>query len=134
MSEPKFGTPNMMSKADKARLDKASLISLMSDCKFKHGAVIVKNGNTVAVGINYQVNDPAFLDDDVAAVHAAIHAEVAALNACKKMDLNGAVLYVARTSKRGEEMMSRPCENCQKAIKARGIKKIFYTIDSEMDI
>lgn len=133
MSEMKFNSGGM-SKANKRYLDKALTVSALSDCKFKHGAVIVKSGRTIAVGINYDVNDPFFLDDEVAVEHAAVHAEVAALNACKKTDLKGAVIYVARRNRKGDPMMSRPCERCQKAIKARGIKKVFYTIDSEMDL
>lgn len=133
MSQPKFSN-QIMSNRDKRILDKALHLSELSDCKFKHGAIIVKNGNVISVGINYQINDPAFLDDEVAVDHAAIHAEVAALNAAKKVNLQGAVIYIARRNKSGDPMMSRPCAKCQKAISARGIKKVFYTIDSSMDL
>lgn len=123
-----------MSKSDKKYLDQACELATMSDCNYKHGAVIRKSGKTISVGINHGVNDPAYLTDEVAAEHAAVHAEVAALNACRKVDLNGATIYVARVIKNGEPRMSKPCKRCQEALKARGIRKVFYTIDNEMDI
>lgn len=125
---------NVLSKANQYYLDKACELASLSDCRFKHGAIIRKAGNTIAVGINYGVNDPKYLDDEVAAEHAAVHAEVAALNACKKANLEGATIYVARVSKNDEPRMSKPCENCQKALKARGVKKVFYTIDNTMEL
>lgn len=123
-----------ISNSDRQALNKAITVAELSDCHFRHGAVIRKNGNTVAVGVNYNINDPAFLDNDVAAEHAAVHAEVAALNACKKMNLSGATLYVARINKNGEPRMSKPCARCQKAIRERGIKKVIYTIENVIDL
>lgn len=128
----KFATK--MSKKDKHFLDRAIEVAKIPTCKFKHGAIIVKNGNPLGVGINHTINDPYFLTDEVAAKHAAVHAEVAALTACKKSNVEGATIYVARVLKNGEPRMSKPCVACQNALKAAGIKKVFYTIDSEMDL
>lgn len=123
-----------LSKSNQYYLDKACDLASMSDCRFKHGAIIRKAGHTISVGINYGVNDPKYLDDEVAVDHAAVHAEVAALNACRKVDLRGASIYVARVLKNGEPRMSKPCENCQKALKERGVKKVYYTIDNSMEL
>lgn len=124
----------IMSKSDQKYLAQAVDLAKMSECNYKHGAVIRKSGKTISVGVNYGVNDPAYLSDEVAAEHAAIHAEVAAMNAARKVDLNGATIYVARVIKNGEPRMSKPCERCQKALKERGIRKVFYTLDNEMDL
>lgn len=124
-----LNNPAFLSQRDRRNLDRAIELAKLSDCRYRHGAVIVKHGKTVSVGINATINDPRFLDDPTAAIHAAIHAEVAALNAIRKVDLRGATIYVARVSKRGEPMMSMPCARCQKALTARGVKKIVYTID-----
>lgn len=123
-----------LSKSDQRFLDKACVLADNSDCHFRHGAILRKSGKTLAVGINYDVNDPAYLEDDVAATHASVHAEIAALNACKKANVVGSTIYVARISKAGEPAMSKPCENCAKALKEAGVKKVFYTIDSEMEL
>lgn len=123
-----------MYKSDRKYLDQAIELAQISDCKYRHGAIIRKSGKTIAVGVNYTVNDPAYLDDDVAVEHTAVHAEVAALNSCRKVDLQGATIYVARVSARNEPRMSKPCERCQKALKERGVRKVFYTIENEMDL
>lgn len=86
------------------------------------------------MGINRQINDPAFLDDPTAAIHAGIHAEVAALMASRKVDLNGATIYVARVNKKNEPVMSKPCQRCQDKLAARGVKKVFYTVDSSLTL
>jgi len=56
------------------------------------------------------------------------HAEAAAIRRCGKADLRNAILYVSRVNNMGQEMMSKPCENCQQEIKRAGIRKIVYTI------
>ena len=121
--------PEIMSKSDRYYLDKATALAELSDNKFRHGAVIRKNGKTISVGINHTINDPSMLDDATAATNAAVHAEVAALNACRKTNLKGATIYVARISKKGEPRMSKPCLRCQAALRERGVKKIFYTLE-----
>lgn len=123
-----------LSKSNLYYLDQAVELAKLSTEAFKHGAIIRKAGNTVAVGINYTINDPAYLEDEIAISHAAIHAEIAALNAARKVDLNGATIYVARVIKNGELRMSKPCENCQAELINRGVKKVIYTVESSMNL
>lgn len=55
------------------------------------------------------------------------HAEGRAL---RKMD-RGGVLYVARISRKDNSfVMSRPCPLCQAKIKAKKIKKVYYSINN----
>lgn len=127
----KFRKP--LSKKHNSLLNRALELSKLSTySKFKHGAIIVKGGHTIAVGVNRLTNHPDHVEDPK--VQSSVHAEIAALNACRKTDLNGASIYVARIYKSGEPAMSKPCENCQKALRERGIKKVYYTIDSSMDL
>ena len=131
----KFG--GAMSKKSRYFLDKAIKLSRLSDYpQFKHGAVITKNGNVLGMGVNRMVNNPGSIsDDEVAKKHASIHAEVAALKACGKANLTGATIYVARTSRIfSRPAMSKPCENCQEALREAGIKRVYYTIDSTMEL
>jgi tRNA(Arg) A34 adenosine deaminase TadA len=98
-----------------------------SEENMKHGCVIVLGGSVQAVGVNKRTNDPY--------THKQLHwlsehAEMAALRRCKRT--KGAVLYVARVNKRGEERMSKPCPKCAKLLKDAGIKKVVYTIDSSL--
>lgn len=64
-----------------------------------------------------------------------IHSEISALKSCRG-STKGAVIYNARISNTKDKypMMSKPCKDCQKALKEAGIKKVFYTINSEMEL
>jgi len=74
------------------------------------GAVIVKDGEIVATGVN-----SVTIDNDPTA-----HAEVSAIrNACKKLDsfkLDGCIVYSS----------CEPCPMCLSALYWAGVKKIFY--------
>lgn len=103
-----------------------------SACNQKHGAVIVVGGRTIGLGANSSRNSPDCVPDPK--TQAAVHAEIAALKACGRSRVAGGTIYVARVGKNRQPMMSRPCVNCQKALKKAGIKKIVYTISSEMTL
>lgn len=86
----------------------------------------------LGIGINKMRNDPNQVKNPK--VNSSVHAEVAAIRDAGRTNLQGGVLIVARVSPKGEQAMSKPCVNCQKALKDAGIKKVYYTIESEMDL
>lgn len=60
-----------------------------------------------------------------------VHAES---RIARRLDV-GAVVYVARMLRRGEMAMARPCSACEKALRSRGVKRVYYTIsDNEFGI
>ena len=64
-------------------------------------------------------------------VQLAAHAEA---RLARKIDY-GSVVYVARTLKSGEIAMARPCDRCYAVLKAKGVNKIYYTVnDSEYGV
>lgn len=96
----------------------------------RHGSVIYKGGRLISCGINrnkyheeygisYNVPPPS------------VHAEEKAINIALSngADLKGAIIYVARTSKRGYPAISKPCPKCEKLIREHNIKKVVYTED-----
>jgi tRNA(Arg) A34 adenosine deaminase TadA len=88
-----------------------------------HGAVLERGGVIIAVGINQdEVKSPKHS-------HFSTHAEVAAIIKAGEA-ARGATLYVARV-KKSKAAMSKPCPNCQLAIKIAGIRKVFYSIDGD---
>ena len=104
-------------------------IARLSTCRQQHGALIVKGGRVVAVGVNHFRNHPKYVHSDY-----STHAEIAALKACSDIDLSNATIYVARVTQGGRISMSKPCAECSKALAIKGIKKIVYTVDSVMDV
>ena len=59
----------------------------------------------------------------------AIHAEISCITSIKKEDVDWSKveLYVYRKMTKQPFGMARPCPACMAMIKAKGIKKIFYT-------
>lgn len=83
-------------------------------------------------GVNKDRNNPEFIKCGPA--DYAVHAEIAALRSCGNTPVKGGTLYVARVGGTGEARMSKPCPRCQKALREAGIKKVVYTIESQMSL
>lgn len=122
-----FPVKDALSRKQRSFLDVAVRLAESSEVSFKHGAVIVKGGSVQSVGVNKWKNPmkpdfpPADYDPTV-----SVHAEIDALSRCG--DPRGATIYVARVNKSGEERMSRPCIDCEKALIKAGVKKVIYTL------
>ena len=91
----------------------------------KHGAVVVKSGRVMAVGINKWRNHPSIIEQSKVKHECSVHAEVDAIS--RVNNARGATIYVARVNNSGEPLLSRPCDNCYTAILDAGISKIIYT-------
>jgi deoxycytidylate deaminase len=120
---PDITVDKLSNKKNKFLTD-AFALAHMSTCRCKHGAIVVKHGSAVSVGINRNINDPHYVDN---LDRLSIHAEEAAIRACNG-ETNGAIIFVAR-SKKGKASLSKPCRRCQKLLKEAGIKRAYYTID-----
>lgn len=58
-----------------------------------------------------------------------LHAEIDAIRNCLRCgdDPEGGTMYVARVLKNGKPALAKPCEGCQRAIVAFGIRDVFWT-------
>ncbi len=63
----------------------------------------------------------------VGCIQLDAHAEA---RLARKLDY-GSVVYVARTLKNGEIAMARPCARCYAVLKAKGVARIYYTINEK---
>lgn len=115
-----------LSNRDRSFLSLAMELSLKSDMKQRHGAVIVRSGRVLAHGWNLLKNDPNNISNEHLERFCSVHAEAMAIARCKKAV--GATIYIAR-NKSGRERFSKPCDNCEKAIKEAGIARVVYTTD-----
>lgn len=120
-----------LSNRDVAYLKVALALAETSECRMRHGAVVVRGGSVIATGVNRHRNHPLVLSTlDDARTQASTHAEI---NALKHIDIyrpvtNGAVIYIARVNKQGKPMMSRPCNQCFISLMEYGIKEVVYTL------
>jgi len=96
----------------------------MSTQSQRHGAILMRSGSVLSVGINTFRNHPDNVTDPKR--EASIHAEIAALRAYgMREDLRGTRLYVARINRAGQSMYSRPCANCQAVLDSLGVIAIW---------
>jgi deoxycytidylate deaminase len=115
-----------MSKRDRAYLSVARYLASKSNQRMKHGAIVVKGGRVLGTGYNKGRNHPFIVSSEHIKEHCSRHAEVEAIRDAGS-NTKGAVIYVARVSRHGHDRNSKPCERCQDAIDAAGIKKVIYT-------
>lgn len=55
---------------------------------------------------------------------------------CRKLGYGASVVYVARSRRENGSMaMSRPCADCERVLRSRGVKRVEYTIsDNEFGV
>ena len=110
--------------------DLAKKVSLTSDHhSHKIGAVITKGKAVLAARSNWLFKThPVYNKINEL---KTLHAEASAiLSARHKNDLQGATIIVYRDLKNGSLANARPCDDCQKLMRAYGIKKMIYTKDN----
>lgn len=103
---------------------RAATIASVGNGRSRHGAVIIKGGSVLNVGINRSRTGDTWITDRPRNT-CSIHAEIAAMRACG--DVRGATLYVARVNKRDGLRPSAPCQNCRREIELRGLKKVVHS-------
>jgi len=108
----------------KEKLIECAVITALNvfNVRSHHGAVIFNDDKIISRGYNRKI---------VGIEKHTIHAEMDAL--CNvtgnvRERLKDAYVLVIRLNKRGKLTNSMPCEDCQRTLKAYGIKKVFYSI------
>lgn len=94
-------------------------------------AIIAKRREVLGIGLNSRKTHPLQYFFSKSHVKVSVHAEIAAIIDALKTneaeDLIGSSIFVARVLKNGSRATAKPCEICQRAIKAYGIKAVYYT-------
>ena len=116
----------MLSNRENAFLSVARYLASKSDARQKHGAVVVKGGSVIGTGFNKDRNHPDFVSPEHVKKHCSVHAEIDAIRDAG-WNVKGAVLYVARVNRFGEDRYSKPCDRCNVVIQETQIKKVIYT-------
>lgn len=121
-----------LSTRDTARLEQAKRIAAVSDCSNMHGAVGVKGGRVVGVGVNTVRNSPDTYET-VPEDSRHVHAEDALLRAMGN-NSRGATVFVARVNSSGEERISKPCSRCTILLKRAGVRRVVYTVSTGLEL
>ena len=95
----------------------------------RHGCVIVYNGEVISEGYNQYTT---YFEHQY-----TMHAEIDALRKIKKnKKISECELYVVRigTNLMGQPLKySKPCPDCTRAILKSGIKRVYFSTDSQSD-
>ena|ERR1700677_3139914 len=78
---------------------------------FKHAAILIRGGNVVSAESN----------------HGLRHAEDRTISKCWDTVQKGSILISIRVTVGGLLANGKPCEACEKLIRASGIKTVFYS-------
>lgn len=110
----------------KRYIGKALELAEFSDCRKRHGCVIVKHGAIIARGWNKHRNDPNIMSPEHILTGSSVHAEMMALRSAGDR-AKGSDLYVVRLGARGAPLLSRPCLRCYTSIITAGIQEVYHT-------
>lgn len=92
-----------------------------SHSQWRVGAVLVKGGRVLSVGVNRYRNHPSKVEvNDV-----SYHAEEVAIR--KAGDPSGATIYVARLTRSGKIGLARPCVRCQAMLLEHDVNVAIWT-------
>ena len=103
----------------------------LSECRWRHGAVLTKGSVVVATSANRFRNDP-----DIDLRNSTYHAEAAVIRELFRIngwtyveprDLSEYTLYVVRLNAINQPAMSRPCDGCWEIIAGYNIRNVYYT-------
>jgi tRNA(Arg) A34 adenosine deaminase TadA len=92
-----------------------------SHSQWRVGAVLVRSGRVLSVGVNRYRNNPSKVDID----GVSYHAEEVAIRRAGNAD--GATIYVARMTRSGKIGLARPCRRCQALLLENGVQYAIWT-------
>jgi len=99
---------------------------------FKHGAILTSGSCIIGLGVNNEKYTSIGSKHHPTgnSAYSTYHAEIVSVLNLPRHVTKGSTIYVARTSKCGNEFrMSKPCEMCHAVLEERGVKKVFFSID-----
>jgi deoxycytidylate deaminase len=104
--------------------------AMLSKSKQRLGAVLV-SGNNVWMGHNdmFRTHPIGRYLFENKWIQVGVHAEMEVLIASKGR-AEGATLYVARVKRDGFLGLAMPCRRCKYLIEKAGIRKVYYTVES----
>ena len=120
----------MLSNRDRSYLSVARYCATKSIARNTHGAVVVKGGRVLGTGWNKNRNHPAIVSPEHVKTQCSYHAEEVAIREAGENNVRGAIIYVARINRHGNDRDSKPCSKCAALIERVGIKRVVFTMEA----
>jgi len=90
-------------------------------------ALVVSKSKVLSIGYNKPKTDPISKDTTM----QQLHAEMSAVKRCREGELQGVDVIIARCRPSGKPGLAKPCKICEDILRDRGVRRVFYTINSE---
>lgn len=108
----------------------AKAVTINSDLRFKHVAIIMKRDTILAIATNHSKSHPRTNKPPYTFCgERSLHAEMAVTIRYGKIDCSGLTIIICRIRSNGQLGLSLPCSGCQHLIKQLNFKKCFYSSD-----
>lgn len=120
----------MLSNRERSYLSVARYCATKSTARNTHGAVVVKGGRVLGTGWNKNRNNPMIVSPEHIKSDCSYHAEEVAIREAGEDNVRGAIIYVARVNRHGNDRDSKPCSKCATLIKRVGIKRVIFTMEA----
>ena len=100
-----------------------------STSKFRLGAVLVQRGYVLNTSTNNMGRTHPAMERHRkgASFPLGLHAEVGACLGVAPGELVGSEIYVARVLRNGSLALAKPCEICQRFLRAVGVERVYYS-------
>lgn len=89
---------------------------------YRVGAALFLGSRLISIGWNQKKSHP----EQMASPFNWQHAELNCLLGTSKRDLTKSVMYVARVTPGGHLRISKPCADCQRILRAAGVRHVYY--------
>jgi deoxycytidylate deaminase len=106
--------------------DHARTVALMSEYKFRHGALLVKSNKIIKASYN-KSRAVRFAHKYHLHGTGSLHAEIGCILNLSKERTDGCEIYVVRIAGNGQYAQSCPCSMCQTICSEMGVKRIHYS-------
>lgn len=111
-----------MNRTERGLKEAVNAAKLSTHSQFRLGAALYLGKRLISIGWNQDKTHP-----EQRSIFNWQHAELNCLIGTSKTDLSRATMYVARINKGGKLKIGKPCKDCQRILRASGLRRVIYT-------
>lgn len=110
-----------MNRTQRGLKTAAEAAQLSTHSRYRLGAALFLGRRLISIGWNQNKTHPT-----QQSIFRWQHAELSCLIGVNKKNLSNATMYVVRIIRNGSYRVSKPCGDCQRILRATGLRKVVY--------
>lgn len=121
-------------------IEKCLILARKSNLTQKHGCVLVKNKRIISSGYNFKIQEAFIQKQDNIAKKTifSVHAEISTIKKVKNQNLSECDMYIVRLGPESQTCnhvkYSHPCKVCHSYIQKFNIRKVYYSVNSDISL